>query len=118
MRSSSTPPASGWNRSWAGCRPRPRAGFGIGFQRLPTVAVVGFPNVGKSTLVNRLVGGSEAVTAAEPGVTRDRKRLTCEWNGVAFELIDTGGIDLGTRPSWPGTSRARRGWGSPRPTWC
>jgi GTP-binding protein len=62
--------------------------------RLPTVAVVGFPNVGKSTLVNRLVGGSEAVTAAEPGVTRDRKRLACEWNGVAFELIDTGGIDL------------------------
>ncbi|MCW2988069.1 MAG: ribosome-associated GTPase EngA [Solirubrobacterales bacterium] len=62
--------------------------------RLPTVAVVGFPNVGKSTLVNRLVGGSEAVTGREPGVTRDRKRLACEWNGVAFELIDTGGIDL------------------------
>ncbi len=61
---------------------------------LPTVAVVGFPNVGKSTLVNRLVGGNEAVTAAEPGVTRDRKRLACEWNGVAFELVDTGGIDL------------------------
>jgi len=63
--------------------------------RLPAVAVVGFPNVGKSTLVNRLAGGSEAVTAAEAGVTRDRKRLRCEWNGVAFELIDTGGIDLG-----------------------
>ena len=62
---------------------------------LPTVAIVGFPNVGKSTLVNRLAGGSEAVTGAEPGVTRDRKRLRCEWNGVAFELIDTGGIDLG-----------------------
>ncbi len=62
--------------------------------RLPLVAVVGFPNVGKSTLVNRLVGGTEAVTAAEPGVTRDRKRLETEWNGLAFELIDTGGIDL------------------------
>ena len=62
--------------------------------RLPTVAVVGFPNVGKSTLVNRLVGGREAVTDAEPGVTRDRKRLPCEWNGVAFELVDTGGIDF------------------------
>jgi GTP-binding protein len=61
---------------------------------VPTVAVVGFPNVGKSTLVNRLVGGSEAVTAAEPGVTRDRKRLATEWNGVGFELVDTGGIDL------------------------
>ena len=59
-----------------------------------TVAIVGFPNVGKSTLVNRLVGGAEAVTGAEPGVTRDRKRLATEWNGVAIELIDTGGIDL------------------------
>jgi GTP-binding protein len=62
--------------------------------RLPTVAVVGFPNVGKSTLVNRLAGGREAVTHAEPGVTRDRKRVRCEWNGVAFELLDTGGIDI------------------------
>jgi GTP-binding protein len=61
---------------------------------LPTVAVVGFPNVGKSTLVNRLAGGREAVTHALPGVTRDRKRVGCEWNGVAFELLDTGGIDL------------------------
>ena len=62
--------------------------------RLPTVAVVGFPNVGKSTLVNRLAGGRETVTHAQPGVTRDRKRVRCEWNGVAFELLDTGGIDL------------------------
>lgn len=60
----------------------------------PVVAVVGFPNVGKSTLVNRLAGGREAVTHAQPGVTRDRKRVRCEWNGVAFELLDTGGIDL------------------------
>jgi GTP-binding protein len=62
---------------------------------LPTVAIVGFPNVGKSTLVNRLVGGTEAVTSPEPGVTRDRKRLATEWNGIRFELVDTGGIDLG-----------------------
>ena len=61
----------------------------------PTVAVVGLPNVGKSTLVNRLAGGREAVTHAEPGVTRDRKRVPCEWNGVAFDLLDTGGIDRG-----------------------
>ncbi|HET8639625.1 MAG TPA: ribosome biogenesis GTPase Der [Solirubrobacterales bacterium] len=62
---------------------------------LPTVAVVGFPNVGKSTLVNRLTGKRETVTHAEAGVTRDRKRVPCEWNGVAFELLDTGGMDLG-----------------------
>ncbi len=60
----------------------------------PAVAVVGFPNVGKSALVNRLAGGREAVTHSEPGVTRDRKRVRCEWNGVSFDLIDTGGIDL------------------------
>ncbi len=63
-------------------------------KRLPRIAVVGFPNVGKSTLVNRLVGGREAVVHAEAGVTRDRKALECEWNGVRFELIDTGGVDL------------------------
>jgi GTP-binding protein len=60
----------------------------------PTVAVVGFPNAGKSTLVNRLAGGREAVTDAEPGVTRDRRALACEWNGRRFKLIDTGGMDL------------------------
>ena len=62
--------------------------------RRPLVAVVGFPNVGKSTLVNRLAGGREAVTHAEAGVTRDRKLVPCEWNGVPFALLDTGGIDL------------------------
>ena len=61
---------------------------------LPQVAVVGFPNVGKSTLVNRLAGGREAVVHPEAGVTRDRKRIECEWNGVRFALIDTGGLDL------------------------
>jgi GTP-binding protein len=63
-------------------------------RRRPAVAVVGFPNVGKSTLVNRLVGGREAVTDPEPGVTRDRRALECEWNGLTFDLIDTGGVDL------------------------
>jgi GTPase len=62
---------------------------------MSAVAVVGFPNVGKSTLVNRLAGGREAVTHPEPGVTRDRKQIGCEWRGRRFELIDTGGIDLG-----------------------
>ncbi len=62
--------------------------------RLPRIAVVGFPNVGKSTLVNRLSGGREAVVHKQAGVTRDRKALEAEWNGVRFELIDTGGVDL------------------------
>ena len=62
--------------------------------RRPSVAVVGFPNAGKSTLINRLAGGRDAVTDAEPGVTRDRRFLPCEWNGLRFELIDTGGVDL------------------------
>ncbi|HEX6586139.1 MAG TPA: ribosome biogenesis GTPase Der [Solirubrobacterales bacterium] len=63
-------------------------------RRRPAVAVVGFPNAGKSTLVNRLAGGREAVTDAEPGVTRDRRALECEWNGLSFDLVDTGGVDL------------------------
>jgi GTP-binding protein len=66
----------------------------LGASRLPQLAVVGFPNAGKSTLVNRLVGGREAVVHSEPGVTRDRKSLEGEWNGVRFELVDTGGVDL------------------------
>jgi GTP-binding protein len=63
-------------------------------RRRPAVAVVGFPNAGKSALINRLAGGREAVTDAEPGVTRDRRALACEWNGLSFDLIDTGGLDL------------------------
>jgi GTPase len=58
------------------------------------VAIVGFPNVGKSTLVNRLTGTRAAVVHETPGVTRDRKELVCEWNGREFLLIDTGGVDV------------------------
>jgi len=59
-----------------------------------TVAIVGFPNVGKSTLVNRLSGTRAAVVHETPGVTRDRKELVCEWGGKRFLLIDTGGVDV------------------------
>jgi GTP-binding protein len=62
-----------------------------------TVAIVGFPNVGKSTLVNRLTSTRTAVVHETPGVTRDRKELVCEWNGQHFLLIDTGGVDIADR---------------------
>jgi GTP-binding protein len=64
-----------------------------GIELAGTVAIVGYPNVGKSTLVNRLTATRAAVVHETPGVTRDRKELLCEWAGTHFRLIDTGGID-------------------------
>jgi GTP-binding protein len=61
------------------------------------VAVVGYPNVGKSSLINRLTESREAVVHEQPGVTRDRKELRTEWNGRPLTLIDTGGVDLEDR---------------------
>ena len=61
------------------------------------VAIVGYPNVGKSSLVNRLTESREAVVHEHSGVTRDRKELDTEWNGRALTLIDTGGVDLEER---------------------
>src|SRR5438067_12120352 len=61
------------------------------------VAVLGYPNVGKSSLVNRLASSREAVVHERPGVTRDRKEVPTDWNGRTFTLIDTGGVDLDER---------------------
>ena len=61
---------------------------------LPRVAIVGYPNVGKSTLVNRLSGTRETVVHEQPGVTRDRKEVEADWNGRSFLLVDTGGVDM------------------------
>jgi GTP-binding protein len=64
-------------------------------ERLPVVAVVGRPNVGKSSLVNRILGRREAIVEETPGVTRDRRHFTAEWAGRSFEIVDTGGIEPG-----------------------
>ena len=64
---------------------------------LGTVAIVGFPNVGKSTLVNRLVGSRAAIVHESPGVTRDRNELVAEWAGRQFLVVDTGGVDVADR---------------------
>jgi ribosome-interacting GTPase 1 len=78
-----------------------------------TVAIVGFPNVGKSTLINRLTGTRQAVVHETSGVTRDRKEIVAEWNGKRFLLIDTGGVDLAdplpiTRSASSSRGRGRR----------
>jgi GTP-binding protein len=69
------------------------------------VAVVGYPNVGKSSLVNRLCSTRDAVVHERPGITRDRKELPCEWNGRRFTLIDTGGVDFEDQDPLAGSIR-------------
>ena len=69
-------------------------GRGQGAPGMRKIAVVGYPNVGKSSLVNRLTQSREAVVHETSGITRDRKELPTDWNGRSFALIDTGGVDL------------------------
>ena len=68
---------------------------------LPTVAVVGRPNVGKSTFFNRVIGQKLAIVDDQPGVTRDRNFARAEWAGRAFYLIDTGGVEVDTKETMP-----------------
>ena len=87
-------------RRGRGADRRPGPGAGV-----VKVAVVGYPNVGKSSLVNRLAGSREAVVHERPGVTRDRKELPAEWGGRSFTLVDTGGIDLEDHDELAGSIR-------------
>ncbi len=75
------------------------------------VAIVGYPNVGKSSLVNRLAGSREAVVHERPGVTRDRNEIECEWGGRTFTLIDTGGVDFQDEDPLSGSIREQAGAG-------
>ena len=61
-------------------------------QKLPSLVIVGRPNVGKSTLFNRLTGTRRSIVTDEPGITRDRIYGKAEWRGRALEMVDTGGI--------------------------
>ncbi|MBM3700608.1 MAG: GTP-binding protein [Actinobacteria bacterium] len=63
-------------------------------KKLPVIAVIGKPNAGKSSLINRLCSNVEAIVHEEPMITRDRKYYKTDWDGIYFNILDTGGIDL------------------------
>jgi GTP-binding protein len=71
-------------------------------QKLPSIVIVGRPNVGKSTLFNRLTGTRRSIVTNEPGITRDRIYGTADWEGRAFEVVDTGGIVPAEKAGIPG----------------
>ena len=81
----------------------------------PVVVIAGRPNVGKSSLVNRIVGRRAAVVEEQPGVTRDRKELDAEWTGVPFTIVDTGGWLAGGDARRQGERAGREGGGRGRP---
>ena len=84
---------------------------------LPVVALVGRPNVGKSTLFNRIVGERSAIVEDRARTTRDRLYADADWNGRRFVVVDTGGLELDPDdPIEAQASRSRPGWPSPRPT--
>src|SRR5215471_6362318 len=68
---------------------------------LPLIAIVGRPNIGKSTLFNRLIGQRRSIVTDEPGITRDRIYGTVSWRGHTYEIVDTGGIVPGEESEIP-----------------
>ena len=83
---------------------------------LPVVAIIGRPNVGKSTLFNRLVGARKAIVDNLPGVTRDRNYAEAQWSGRKFLLVDTGGIESVATANSKKAFMSRAAWRCPKPT--
>ena len=86
---------------------------------LPTIAIIGRPNVGKSTLVNRLCQSNDAIVFDKPGVTRDRTYQNASWGGKEFQIVDTGGLvfdddsELMPSPSSPPANPVKGHLGDP-----